>query len=121
MQIAYTSQNFTLKQRGHVRRSCSLLPWCQCASPILSPQMGTMGLGDGDCNIPWDKVYYYACFGVPNLGTMGFSPILGPKFHSKLSLFWMCMFTWTITPEEGSEVANIPLINYSYIYFFVYH
>jgi hypothetical protein len=59
MQIAYTSQNFTLKQCGHISRFLSLMPE-YISHPRIA--MGTMGSDDGNGGMPWTKEYYHTMF-----------------------------------------------------------
>jgi hypothetical protein len=107
MQIAYTSQNFTLKRDGQIRRSFSPLPRCQSTSLILCSTMGTMGPGGGDGSIPWTKEYYYACFGVPNGRPMDFSNILGSKFYVKWCQSWRGGCARVILSLERKPLINL--------------
>ena len=73
MQIAYTSQNFILKQRGHIRRSFSLFALVpECILPILGRERGTMGRGDGDSSTPWTKGTITRCYLILNTRSVGF-------------------------------------------------
>ncbi len=60
MQMAYTSQNFTLKQCGHIRRwffsPVALIPeYISCPKTA----MGAMGCDDGHSGTRWITEYYY--------------------------------------------------------------